>query len=56
MRKQVITIQIDPLVLAAVWEYGKDVGLAKQVAIQELIILGLQKEREINYEKWNKEI
>ncbi len=45
MRKQVITIQIDPMVLSKVWQYGKDHGLAKQVAIEHLITAGL-----FNYE------
>lgn len=61
MRKQVITIQIDPMVLSKVWQYGKDQGLAKQVAIEHLILKGLRvyhlnKWKEINYAKWNKEI
>lgn len=46
MRKQVITIQIDPMVLSKVWQYGKDQGLPKQVAIEQLIKKGL-----FNYQK-----
>ena len=42
MRKQVITIQIDPVLLAEVWSWGKDEGLAKQVAIAKLIKYGFE--------------
>ncbi len=41
MRKQVITIQIDPMVLSRVWSWGKNQGLPKQVAIERLIEMGL---------------
>ena len=47
MRKTVITIQIDPMVLSKVWQYGKDQGLAKQVAIEQLIKLGLTLLKEV---------
>ncbi len=41
MRKQVITIQLSPVVLSKAWSWGKDNGLAKQVAIERLIMIGL---------------
>ena len=52
MRKQVITIQINPVVLAEAWQYGKDQGIpAKQVAIERLIKFGLIFSRKIREDK-----
>jgi hypothetical protein len=42
MPKKTITIQLDPMLIARVWQWGKDQGLPKQVAIEKLIELGFE--------------
>ena len=46
MPKQIITIQLDPMTVAKVWQYAKDQGLPKQVAYEKLIELGFKYETE----------
>lgn len=40
--KKQITIQLPPMLISRIWQWGKDQGLPKQVAIQELIELGFK--------------
>jgi len=40
MPKKIITLQLDPMTIARIWQWGKDEGLPKQVAIQQLIKYG----------------
>jgi len=43
-KKKAINIQLNPMIISRVWQWAKDQGLPKQVAIERLIELGL-----INY-------
>lgn len=39
-KKKIITIQLPPMLVARIWQFGKDQGLPKQVAIEKLIKYG----------------
>ena len=51
-KKKAINIQLNPMIISRVWQWAKDQGLPKQVAIERLIELGFDK----LYENKKKEI